>query len=76
MPITFRVRELREAKGWTAAHLAEVAGIRPATLSAIETGQTAAVYLDVLDRLAAALEVDPGFLLRRVDEPKKRGKRP
>jgi transcriptional regulator with XRE-family HTH domain len=60
-----RVRELREAKGWSQAELARRAGVRQATLSAIENELTTSVDFAVLDRLAKALEVDPGFLLVR-----------
>jgi len=64
-PIMLRVRELREAKGWSQAELARRAGVRQATLSAIENELTTSVDFTVLDRLAKVLEVDPGFLLVR-----------
>lgn len=67
-PVTLRVRELREAKGWSQSELARRAEVRQATLSAIENGQTASVAFDVLDRLAAALGVHPGYLIVRTDE--------
>jgi transcriptional regulator with XRE-family HTH domain len=63
MPIVLRVREIREAKGWSQAELADRAGIRRATLSAIESGQTKGVDFATLERLAKALEVDPGYLI-------------
>ena len=62
-PVILRVKELRLAKGLSQAALAEAAGVRQATLSAIENEQTRRVDLDVLERLAKALEVDPGFLI-------------
>lgn len=65
MTITLRVRELREARGWSQAELARRAGIRPSTLSAIENGQTKGVDFDTLEKLARALEVDPGFLIAK-----------
>lgn len=64
-PITLRVRELREARGWSQAELARQAGIRPSTLSAIENGQTNGVDFKTLEKLAGALEVDPGYLIVR-----------
>jgi transcriptional regulator with XRE-family HTH domain len=63
VPLTFRVRELREAKGWSQAELARRAGLRPATLSAIETNQTTGIDLTTLDALAMALGVEAGFLI-------------
>lgn len=64
-PITLRVRELREALGLTQAELAARAGIRRATVNRIENAHVAAVDLDVLEKLADALRVEPGFLLVR-----------
>ena len=75
-PVTLRVRELREARGWTQAELADRAEVRRATLSAIENNQTSGIDFDVLDRLARALEVDAGYLIVQQPEPeqRKRGK--
>lgn len=64
-PIVLRIKDLREARGWSQAELARQAGVRQATLSAIENELTSGVDFDVLNRLAKALEVDPGFLLVR-----------
>ncbi len=62
-PIRLRVREIREAQGLSQAALAEKAGIRPATLSAIETGQTKGIDFDTLERLARALSVPAQVLI-------------
>ncbi len=62
-PIRLRVREIREAQGLSQAALAEKAGIRPATLSAIETGQTKGIDFDTLERLAGALSVPAQVLI-------------
>ena len=62
-PIHLRVRELREAKGWSQVELSERSGVRRPTISAIENAQTSGVDFDVLERLANALGVDPGFLI-------------
>ncbi len=62
-PIRLRVREIREAQGLSQAALAEKAGIRPATLSAIETGQTKGIDFDTLERLARALKVPAQVLI-------------
>lgn len=75
-PIRIRARELRESRGWTQAELAEKSGVRVATLSAIENGRTKGIDFDTLERLAAALGVDPALLV--VQEPaaarRKRGR--
>ena len=62
-PIRLRVREIREAQGLSQAALAERAGIRPATLSAIETGQTKGIDFDTLERLARALNIPAQVLI-------------
>lgn len=62
-PITLRVAELRKAKGMSQAELAELAGIRRATLHAIEKGTTRRIDFDVLEKLANALAVDPAYLI-------------
>ena len=66
-PLTLRIRELREALGWTQAELGRRANVRQATISAIENEQTKGVDFDVLERLAHALGVDPGLLIVRAD---------
>ena len=70
-PVRLRVKELREAKGLSQAVLAEQAEVRRATLSAIENNRTSGVDFDVLERLAVALGVDPGFLVVRTEAKKK-----
>lgn len=61
--ITLRIKELREARGWSQAELARQAGVRQATLSAIENQQTTAIDFMVLERLARALDVPAALLL-------------
>lgn len=72
VPLAFRVRELREAKGMTQAELARRSGLRPATLSAIETNQTTGIDLATLEAIARELEVEPGFLIIREPTRRKR----
>lgn len=55
--------ELREARGWSQRELARRARVRQATLSAIEAGQTTGIDFETLERLAKALDVDPGYLI-------------
>ncbi len=72
-PVRFRLRDLRAARGLTQEALAELAGVRQATISQIERGATSRIDLDVLERLAAALGVQPGELLA-TDGKRKRGR--
>ncbi len=62
-PIRFRVRELRKARGWSQARLAEEAGVRRATVNRIENDRLKVIALDVLEKLAKALGCDPGYLI-------------
>ena len=68
-----RLKDLREARGWTQLELAGRAGVRQATISEMETGRARRVSLEAIDRLARALKVQPGELLERVTNGK--GKR-
>lgn len=72
-PIRLRIRELREALGLSQEELANRAGIRQATVSELERRRGGRVDLDVVEKLAAALNVEPGDLIVR--EPTKRGKK-
>ena len=63
--VVLRVRELREARGWSQRELARRAGVRQATLSAIENEQTTGIDFETLERLAEALGVDPAFLIAK-----------
>ncbi len=68
-PIRLRLRELREAKGWSQVRLADEASTRQATISDLENNRAKRIELDLIERLAAALGVEPGDLIVR--EPKK-----
>jgi putative transcriptional regulator len=70
-PLQLRLRELREARGLTQAQLADAAGVRRATISDLENGATRQDTLDLIDRLCAALKVEPGELIVR----EKKGRR-
>ena len=61
-PITLRLRELREAKGWSQRDLARRAGVRAATVNSLELRAAQKVDLSVLERLADALGVDAALL--------------
>ena len=70
-PLRLRVKELREALGLSQAELAERANVRRATVNRIENAHVTAIDMDVLERLAEALGVEPGFLVVRVAGPRK-----
>lgn len=74
-PLRIRVRELRETLGLTQAELAERAGIRRATVNRIENARVTAIDLGVLESLAQALGVEPGFLIIRDAKPARSGRR-
>ncbi len=62
-PLSLRIREIRQVKGWTQTELARRAGIRRATVNRIENARVKAIDLDVLEKLAKALGCDPGYLI-------------
>ena len=64
-PLILTIREWRERRGMTQAQLAERVGVRQATISDLETGQSRRIELDLLDRLSRALRCKPADLLLR-----------
>lgn len=70
-PIRVRLREAREEKGWTQVQLAEKAGVRQASISAIEGDKMKRIDLDILERLCRALGLEPGDLLELEDKKRK-----
>lgn len=56
------VRQARKDKGWTQEQLAFEASVKRAYLSEIENGQRN-VSLDVVEKLAKALDVPPDVLM-------------
>lgn len=65
MPTTFRLREILEARGLSQSELSRISGVSFATINRICTGATEMASLSTLDRLAAALEIEPGDLIER-----------
>lgn len=67
MALRLRVEELRTAKGWTQEQLAGEAGVSRVTVVRIESREDPPkrVDLEVLEKLADALQVDPSFLIAR-----------
>ena len=62
-PISLRIRELRKAKGWSQAELAQRADVTQATVSRIEGEKVASLDLEVFEKLATALDVHPAVLI-------------
>jgi len=67
-PIAIRIRELREQRGWTQAHLSQIAGVTEAALSRIENAQTTGIDFETLEKLADALDVHPAVLIERTPD--------
>jgi transcriptional regulator with XRE-family HTH domain len=63
-PIKLRVKELREAKGWTQERLANEADVSRITVIRIESDDNKRIDYEVLEKLANALGVDAGLLIR------------
>jgi transcriptional regulator with XRE-family HTH domain len=64
-PLVVNLRPFRERAGLSQAELARRARVSQSIISRLEAGQTPAVTLANLDRLAATLGVAPGRLLVR-----------
>lgn len=62
--MTYKVKELREAKGMTQMELAEKSGISRGTICALEGGQKMSVNTNTLIRIADALGVSMDTLYR------------
>ena len=60
---TSRLRELRDARGWTQVQLAEKVDAAVSTISDIERGTTSRIDFELLERLAKAFAVEPGELI-------------
>jgi transcriptional regulator with XRE-family HTH domain len=73
-PLSIRLQEFREAKGWSQAELARRSGVPQPTISRIESGRTNSIELGNLERLADALGVNAALLIvHEAKEGKKRG---
>jgi transcriptional regulator with XRE-family HTH domain len=64
-PLRIQIRTLRQSKKWSQDELAEQAGVSRITITRLERGTAKAISLDVLDRIARALDVAPGALIER-----------
>lgn len=72
-PVIIRLRALREARGLSQQRLGELAAVRQATISELESGKKQRLDFEILDRLCTALGVAPGELLEQ-EKGRKRGK--
>ncbi|MBX9854085.1 MAG: helix-turn-helix domain-containing protein [Gemmatimonadaceae bacterium] len=63
------LRALRDRAGLTQVELAERAGTSERAINHLENGKTRRVDLDLLDRVARVLKVEPGELLKRQRVP-------
>ncbi len=60
-----RIKELRIAKGLSIQALADIANIDRPNLSYIESGRANGMFFTTLCKIAEALEVAPGDLVRK-----------
>ena len=56
------IRKIRERKGVSQTQLGQLARVRQATISDLENGKGRRVDLDVIERIAKALGVEPKAL--------------
>lgn len=70
--INIQLNEILEAKGHTLYWLAKQTDVRYATIWNLSRGQVGRLSMDVLDRICAVLDCQPGDLLVRVTETKRR----
>ena len=73
MPVTLRLKELREVNGWSQAELARRADVNQAIISRLESGVTQSVSFRNLEKLALAVGCSPGYLVTSAQpDPKRR----
>jgi transcriptional regulator with XRE-family HTH domain len=73
-PISLKIRELRERRGWTQVELSNRANVRQASISELETGKSQR-FLRILEKVAAALGVTAASLLDETEPTKQPRKR-
>jgi len=69
MAVGDRIRVLREEKGWTQNHLAVVAKVPQPTIWRLEKGDITNPKMDILKKLALALEVPVDVLIGGPRQP-------
>jgi DNA-binding Xre family transcriptional regulator len=65
MTVTFRLRQLLDERGVSQSDAARMSGVSFATINRMCTNATHQVSLDVIGRLCAAFEAEPGELFAR-----------
>ncbi len=70
-PIVLRIKQLRKVNGWSQAELARRSGVHQSVISRLESGQSQSVSLKNLEKLAGALECDPGYLIAKRADAKR-----
>ena len=71
-PLRVRLREVREAAGLSQLALANLAGVRQATISDLETGKSQGIDFATVDALAKALGVPPHELFETMSPTRRR----
>ena len=66
MPIQIHLDAILAEKGMRGKQLAEIVGITEANLSILRSGKAKAVRFSTLEAICAALECQPGDILRYV----------
>ena len=69
-----KIRELREAQGWSQEHLAEATGQTPEFIADVESGEISPPVAFIL-RLSSAYGVDPGTFLHAEEKERIRDQR-
>lgn len=69
MPLSDHLRQIRERKGWTQNHLAEVSGVPQPSIWRLEKGLILNPKSGLLRKLAAALEVSMDYLITEDESP-------
>ena len=64
MTITVHLDEVLDRRGMTLTQLSEEVGITLANLSILKTGKAKAIRFSTLESICAALECQPGDILR------------
>jgi transcriptional regulator with XRE-family HTH domain len=72
-PISLRIQQLRESKGWSQSELARQSGVPQTTISRLEAGKIGVVNLAHLEKLADAFGVNAAVLIEHT--PGGKGKR-
>jgi DNA-binding Xre family transcriptional regulator len=75
MPVALRIGELAKNEGLTIKALAERAGVAYNTAHALYTSRATRIDLDTLDRMCAALGVEPGAIFVRYLAPEITGQK-